>query len=379
MSAATSIAVAATVGIIVAPDSSLATIPYGTQFLFILLFTYPINMIMTRYGRRLGFYLGIGALIIAGILGYTAISQRGFALLVASHAFLGIFLSTASYYRYAVTDNLPDTLKPGALSLVVAGGIVGPLFAIPLANMVKDIEGFETYSLCYLAFVGFAVINGILLAFIPFAKPTPLAKNSPIQSTSLSKTEFHFIVLGITSAAVGFCLMTLTMVQASLHMMHQHIGFAPMSYAIQWHAMAMFAPSFFTGKIIRKFGHRAVILTGAILYIVTFVLNIFWKEYWVIALALILLGVAWNFTYVAGSALLTISGGDANTTKKWQGIGETAVAIVTTAGAFAPSILFSLIGWEYTNILTLAISIGLTAYIAYSLKNNKPSRESNII
>lgn len=368
--AVTSVTISAVVGVIIAPSPAWATVPYGVQFLAILLSSYPIALVMARYGRRVGFYGGVGALIVSGIVGFYAVERHDFVMLIIAYVFLGLFLGTANYFRYAVTDDLPDNAKSGALSLVVAGGIVGPLLSAPIANALKDSAGFESYALCYLVLVGFAVVLAVLLAYIPFAphraEKMPQSNSIPLRNT-VSDTQRHMVFLGMITAGVGYCLMTLTMVQSSLHMMHLNIHFEPMAYAIQWHAIAMFAPSFFTGKIIAQYGHRPIMLAGVILYAITFIINMVGQGYTAIAVGLILLGLAWNFTYVAGSALLTTNAGDKHSTKRWQGTGETVVAILSTIGAFAPAVLFAWVGWHVTNAMLLCMTVGLFIYMAYSL------------
>ena len=109
-----SVAVAATVGSLLAPNELWATIPYGMQFLLLLLSTYPAALLMKRFGRKAGFSIGCSVLMLSGATGYYAINNESFLLLVVSHSLLGIFTAFANFYRFAATDNLPNEKKSKA-------------------------------------------------------------------------------------------------------------------------------------------------------------------------------------------------------------------------------------------------------------------------
>ncbi len=315
-----SVAVAATVGNLIAPSPVLATVPYGTQFLFILLFTYPAAVAMSKLGRKFVFFFGAGSLIVSGVLGFNAVQNSSFILLIGSHAFLGIFTACANYYRYAVTDDIPVALKSKALSLVVAGGVIAGVVGPSLTSGLQNVDGFALYAMCYGVFIVLAVINILLLLIIPIPRARQ-EKSTENQGTSslnsrLNEKDIKNAKLGIASAAIGYGLMNLLMIQSSLHMGHENVSFENVSKAIQWHVVAMFLPSFFSGYIISTLGHKLVIALGFLLFIVAFVLNQLGAGFEAMFLALIFLGLGWNLTYVAGSALLAVSVDSSDNAKK---------------------------------------------------------------
>lgn len=253
-----SVAVAATVGNLIAPSPVLATVPYGTQFLFILLFTYPAAVAMSKLGRKFVFFFGAGSLIVSGVLGFNAVQNSSFILLIGSHAFLGIFTACANYYRYAVTDDIPVALKSKALSLVVAGGVIAGVVGPSLTSGLQNVDGFALYAMCYGVFIVLAVINILLLLIIPIPRARQ-EKSTENQGTSslnsrLNEKDIKNAKLGIASAAIGYGLMNLLMIQSSLHMGHENVSFENVSKAIQWHVVAMFLPSFFLATSFRHSG-----------------------------------------------------------------------------------------------------------------------------
>jgi len=170
-------------------------------------------------------------------------------------------------------------------------------------------------------------------------------------------------------AALGYGIMNLLMIQASMHMKHMHEDFTDVRLAIQWHVIAMFAPSFFTGAIIQRLGIRTTICAGLALLIGCSALNIWSHSYAMMTLALIALGLGWNLTYVGGGALLAQSLQNSPAAMQMQGKNDLAIAIFATLGAFSPSLLLSTVGWDGTNAICMALCIGLLVATAGLLQN----------
>ncbi len=358
MSAVISLAVAATVGGILATHPIYSTIPYGLQFAFLLLGTYPAAILMKKKGRNFGFTVGTIFLLLAGITGYLALSYKSFLLLIFAHGFIGLFTAFANYYRFAVTDDLPNTLKSKALSLVVAGGVIAGILGPIVTILLQDTDGFPRFSLCYGFLVVLAVANAIIIYFLPKKQTDTKEEKILIERSNVNRQEKLNVnfYLAVLSASIGYGLMNLLMIQSSLQMNHMAVSFNHSAIAIQWHVVAMFLPSFFTGILINKFGHHKILLIGFLLFFLSFVINIFVVEYSSIMLSLIVLGLAWNFSYVGGSSLLTIAIQNNSNKQKWQGICDTTIAVFATFGAFLPSILLSTIGWNSTNMVSMIIA-----------------------
>ncbi|MCX5465933.1 MFS transporter [Alcaligenes parafaecalis] len=349
-----SVTMAALVGGSLAPEPWLSTVPYGFQFLFVMLFTLPASRLMAAIGRKKSFLLASLPLAASGVVGFWAIEMKQFSWLVASHALLGIYIAFANFNRFAATDGLNSTLKPRAISLVVAGGVIAAVSGPLLIQGLKTSSLGQEFAACYGAFTMLAVVSLILNLFIKGVKPvhnTALKKASRGQTLTLvlhNKT----VATAICIAAIGYGIMNLLMIQASMYMSHLHVHFSDISTAIQWHVLAMFAPSFFTGILIQKFGLKTIAISGIVLLLLSSLSNLVAHGYTALSLSLLILGLGWNFTYVGGSALLTNNLEGKPQALEVQGLNDLGVSIFATLGAFAPAFLFSFAGWGGTNILS---------------------------
>ncbi|GAB3377671.1 MFS transporter [Azotobacter armeniacus] len=357
ITAVMSVTMAAIVGASLSPTASLSTLPYGFQFLFVMLATYPASRIMSAIGRRAGFLIGSIPLAVAGVLGFMAIEQSSFLLLTLSHAALGSYIAFANFNRFAATDGLDPSLKPKAISLVVAGGVIAALLGPALAEGLRVIDGFHEFAFCYASFVPMAILSAFISALMLEGKgaPEPSDTSKPRKARLSETLKNPIILLAIVVASVGYCLMNLLMIQASMYMKGMHTHFSDVSTAIQWHVIAMFAPSFFTGVLITRLGLKTVIYGGIVFMLLSSVVNLSSHTYEAMTLALIILGLGWNFTYVGGGALLARGLEDHPNSMQIQGVNDLGISILATLGAFAPALLLSSIGWSGSNMLCIGI------------------------
>ncbi|MDV2117042.1 MFS transporter [Alcaligenes faecalis] len=349
-----SVTMAALVGSSLAPEPWLSTVPYGFQFLFVMLFTLPASRLMAAIGRKKSFLLATLPLAASGMVGYWAIEMKQFSWLVASHALLGIYIAFANFNRFAASDGLDASVKPRAISLVVAGGVIAAVLGPLLIRSLKSSSFAPEFAACYAAFTALAVVSLILNLLIKDVPPPP---NTSILTSSRGQTwglilRNRNVLIAISIAAIGYGIMNLLMIQASMHMAQLHVHFSDISAAIQWHVLAMFAPSFFTGRLIQKFSVKAIALSGIALLLISSGINLVAHGYTALSLSLLILGLGWNFTYVGGSALLTDSLDGNPSFLAVQGVNDLGVSILATLGAFAPAFLFSFMGWSGTNLLS---------------------------
>ncbi|GAA0774427.1 MFS transporter [Castellaniella ginsengisoli] len=367
-----SVAMAAIVGATLTPSLWLSTVPYGVQFLFMMLMTVPASRLMQRIGRKPAFLLATIPLALSGAAGFLAIGRSSFALLIASHALLGTYIAFANFNRFAATDGLDARLKPRAISLVVAGGVLAALTGPLLADRLKDVAGFAPFALCYAALTGLALLSFLVHLAV---REAPEAASPQAAGRRNTGTAWGIVrrtpALGaaIAVGALGYGIMNLLMVQASLHMAGLHMHFSAVGTAIQWHVVAMFAPSFFTGVIIGRLGLRAVISGGVVLLIAASALNLLSDDYLMLVASLVVLGLGWNFTYVGGSALLARVLGDQPHAIEAQGLNDLGLSVMATAGAFLPALLLQGLGWAGTNLACIGLCLALLIYIHRCLKH----------
>ncbi|KAB0623567.1 MFS transporter [Castellaniella defragrans] len=392
-----SVAMAAIVGASLTPSLWLSTVPYGFQFLCVMLMTVPASRLMKRIGRKPAFLLAALPLALSGAAGYLAVDRSSFALLIVAHALLGSYIAFANFNRFAATDGLDARLKPRAISLVVAGGVLAALAGPLLADRLKDVAGYAPFALCYAAFTGLALLSFLVHLAVreaPGPARLPAAGGGHGGTDGQAGADGYAGVGGhggadghagaawravrrspalgaaIAVGALGYGIMNLLMVQASLHMASLHMHFSAVGTAIQWHVVAMFAPSFFTGAIIGRLGLRAVIVGGILLLITASVLNLLSDGYAMLVASLVVLGLGWNFTYVGGSALLARVLGEQPHAIEVQGLNDLGLSVMATAGAFLPALLLQGLGWAGTNLACIGLCLALLAYVHRSLKRD---------
>jgi hypothetical protein len=350
------VSVGALAGLSLAPSAGLATVPYGLQFLAVMLFTYLASSLMHRKGRAFVFHMASVFLSGAGVLGYLALQWHRFDLICVSHVLLGLYIACANFYRFAATDGLDTDVKSRAISLVVFGGVlavfIGPFLAIHLRNPVAD---YAEFALCYAVMACFAVFNSVLVFFwnkvAISTGPTVGVTQTAAPTASFSKWP---ILSAVMAGSFGYFVMNLLMILSSL-LMQGLCSFADSSQAIRWHVLSMFLPSFFTGALIQRFGPWLVIHVGFLLLLVASTMGaVLDSTYSVVVAELVVLGLGWNFSYVGGSALLALAAPEA-LQHQFQGMNDTAIATSATLGALLPSVLFSTMGWAITHGLIVVV------------------------
>jgi MFS family permease len=160
-----SVSMSALVGLKLAPNLSLGTMPYGLQFAAVMLCTYLASMLMQKKGRAFAFYIACCFLFAAGICGYFAVSLHNFYLLCLAHILLGVYISCANFYRFAATDGLNHDLKAKAISFVVLGGVLAAVLGPFLAQILKNVANMTEFSLCYAVMSFFAILNMLVIFF----------------------------------------------------------------------------------------------------------------------------------------------------------------------------------------------------------------------
>jgi MFS family permease len=373
--AVVSATIGAIVGTLLAPSPSLGTIAYGSQFAAVLLTTYPAASLMRRYGRKLGFMIGSISLCISGFIGYMAVVSSQFWLLILTHIFIGIFIGFANYYRFAAIDNTSDVVREKAMSLVVSGGIIaaviGPLFSIGL----RDIGGFPEFSIAYASISGLGFISVTLMymwktdVFYSKKENTDASSALTIKPEDDEVVNKPGIILAIFSAAGSYLIMNLLMIQAMLQMHDIGVLYHHSTLTVQAHVLAMFVPSLMTGKLISSYGTRRVIIFGYILLAIASLFVLLDASFLVLTTAMVVLGIGWNLTYVAGGIMLS-KFVPPNMQYKFQGINDTIVAVCATIGATAPSFLQYSIGWTGSNIASLGfVLISIIYFVRYLPKD----------
>jgi MFS family permease len=352
-------------GYALATDKSLATLPVTAYIVGAAVTTMPASLLMRRIGRRSGFILG-ALLGIAGALicGFAAFSHS-FGLLCAGAFVLGAYNATGQYYRFAAADSAPADFKSKAISLVLAGGIAGGIIGPESSKLTKDLFAGAVFTGSYLSLGVFCVLAIALLSRIRIP-PLTGAERQDAGRPLLEIARQPAFLVAVTSAVVGYGVMNLLMTATPLAMTACQLPFSDAAFVIQGHVIAMFAPSFVTGALIKRFGILTIMLVGVLLNfacIATALTGIDVTHFWV---ALVFLGVGWNFMFIGGTTLLTECHSPAERGKV-QGLNDLVIFITMAATSLSSGLLFTLQGWTLMNKMAvpfLVLAAGSILWLA---------------
>lgn len=375
IAAVLSVTVAAIVGLKLAPTQALATVPYGLQFLAMLLTTFIFSFLMKKLGRHLVFQFGCVCLFSAGVLGYLALQQQQFYLLCLSHFSLGLFISTANFYRFAASDRLATDLIPKATAMVISGGVVAAVIAPMLAIQFQQVAGLPDFTAIYFIFSVLALLLSPILYLWNKKFQRQQIQQVLIEPTQRRKLPSTLIIAAVISGAFAYYIMNVMMIMSSLHL-KEHYSFHYASISIQLHVLAMFIPSFFVSKLIQRWGTQTTIYVGFALLMLSSLIPMFGQVGIYINAALIVLGVGWNFAYSGASTLL--AGLNEQQKHRVQGINETGIALFATLGAFLPAPILSSLGWINANLLALCMSLIVFTLLVILIRRDQPSSKISV-
>jgi MFS family permease len=291
------------VGASLTEQLALATLPISGIIVATALTTIPASLLMKRIGRKPGFMIGAVFGIIGALVASYGIWQSSFWIFTLGTTIIGIYGAFAQYYRFAAADVAEANFKSKAISLVISGGIVAAFSGPLLTNMTFDINVIPFLG----SFITVAILAGIsiiMLALIDIPRPDIAERASsgrPLREIARQPELLAAIFVGM----VGYSVMSLLMTATPLAMIAHGYMVHDASFVIQWHLIGMFAPAFFTGSLIERFGVRKVMFAGTILLTAAIVAALAGEtipHFWI---ALFALGLGWNFTFIGASSLLT--------------------------------------------------------------------------
>lgn len=288
------------------PDKALATLPAAGYAVGLALGAYPAAMLMQWVGRRLGLMSGTGFAVFGALLTIVAIQAGLFWLFVAAFVVIGVSASFVQQYRFAAIESVPVEKRGTAVSRVMLGGILTALFAPPLVILTRDTLAPLPFAGAFAALALVALVGLVVLSFLrfPARPPKGSVKASGGRPLSVIIRQPRFII-ALVCAAASFSVMTFVMTAAPLAMVGHDHSEAEAVLGIQWHVLAMFVPSFFTGRLIDRYGKDAVVGAGLLLLLAsagTALLGTSLAHFWIM---LVLLGVGWNFGFTGSTAMLS--------------------------------------------------------------------------
>ena len=348
--------VAALAAINFAPDSSAATLPTTAMIVGLALATSVATMIIYRLGRTRGLMLGAAIGIPAALTATLAVVLGHFYLFAAGLFLVGVSGAFMQQVRFAAADSVSPDLKSQAISWVLFGGVAAGFLGPQLSATARTwIPGAE-YAASFLVIAALSAMSVLVLSRTRLA-PTVVPGVDPGKARPLSQLLRRAeIVTPMIAAALSYALMTLIMVAAPLAMVHL-CGHSPTEAAgaIQWHVVAMFAPSFVTGAIIKRLGAPLVTAIGLLLIIAAAIVALNDISVVHFTAALILLGVGWNFGFIGSTSMLATSYRPEEAAKV-QAINEQVVFGSSAVASLGSGFLLQSLGWEAINIIAIPIA-----------------------
>jgi|SRR5579862_741343 len=364
MNAVTNISVSALAGYALASNKVFSTLPSMCYVIGAAVTTYPASMWMKRVGRRNGFLTGGALGLVGSVLATLAMAEASLALLCLGTMLLGAYNAFGQYYRFAAADAAPADFKAKAISYVLAGGVLGGVIGPELSKYTRTLaqpEFFASYaSLFVYSLAAMAIVSRLRLV-----EAAEDASHQPARPLSEIVAQPTFIVAALV-AALGYAVMSLLMTATPLAMGFCGHPYTAAASVISAHVVGMFGTSFFTGSLIKRFGVLQVMMAGVAIMAACVGVALSGQEIATFWVALLLLGIGWNFMYIGGSTLLTEAYRPSEKAKA-QGVNEMAIFAVQAVAALSSGVLVNSRGWNTLNYVALPAILAAGAFAAWLL------------
>lgn len=354
----TFIAINGLVGLSLAPLGWMATLPVMGYVVGGALSTGLVAKSQSRWGRKVSFQLGLVVALLSALLAAYAAYSHNFWLLVSATVIAGYYSANGQLYRFAAAELAPLQFREKAVSLVMAGGLIGAIVGPNLASRTKGL--FETpFMGAYLALMAVALLAMVLMAFIQFpAEPPKVAGALGGRPLREIMAQPVFIV-SAAAAALSYGVMNLLMAATPLAMQVCGYAFSDAALVLEWHVIGMFAPGFFTGHLIKKFGVLTIMGVGVVINFACIAVALTGVELHQFLIALFLLGVGWNFLFT-GSTTLAMKAWTPEEKDRGQAAINFCVFATMAITSFASGALVTTQGWTWLNIGSI-LPVALTA------------------
>ncbi|MEZ8105971.1 MFS transporter [Vibrio clamense] len=362
------ISVIGLIGQQIAPSPSMITLPVALQFLGLMSATIPASMIMGKLGRKRGFSIGNLVGILGASLATFSLYHHLFWIFCVGTFLLGVGIGFGTLYRFAAIEVCDAHARHRAISISMAGGV---LAAVLGPNLAIYSQQWSSDGLYVGAFASLIVLNFLALLLLQTIQfPKPAERSQSIRSEPLKDiiTQPNFMV-AVFAAMVAYAVMNILMTATPLAMIGCGFNFTKAAGVIEWHVLGMFVPAFFTGKLVERYGPRLMILIGGMLFIGCIAINLHGQSIWHFRLALVLLGVGWNFMFISATGLFSQSYKEQNKAKA-QAFNEFFVFSCVTVTALLSGWLESTVGWQNLNLYVLPFVFAVIAIFVVNTKHH---------
>ncbi len=286
-----------------ASNVCFATLPISLIVLGSMLSATPLSALMQRYGRKAGFFVGSAGGSIGAAIGAAGLMQASFPLFLLGSFLTGIYMSAQGFYRFAAVDTASDAFRPKAISYVMAGGLLSAVIGPQLVKLTADAM-VVTFLGSYITVIALNLVGSLLFLFLDIPRPPPALPDSPRARSRLELLQTPRIAVAIICAMVSYALMNLVMTSTPLAVVGCGFDKADAADVVTGHVLAMFAPSFFTGHLINRFGAQKIVAAGLVILAGAGGVGLAGVNLENFFLALILLGLGWNFGFIGATTML---------------------------------------------------------------------------
>ncbi len=364
------IAINGLVGLSLAPLGWMATLPVMGYVVGGALSTGIVARTQSRWGRQVSFQIGLVVALLSALLCAYAAQTHNFWLLVSATLLAGYYSANGQLYRFAAAELVAPALREKAVSLVLAGGLIGAIIGPNLAKQTKNMMS-TPFAGAYFALGGVAILAMVLMAFVRFppvpAKPAGHDAGRPLLQIM---TQPVFLVATI-GASLGYGVMNLLMAATPLAMQVCGYPFDDAALVLQWHVIGMFAPGFFTGHLIKRFGTLPIMGVGVALNLLCIAIALSGVDLQQFLAALFLLGVGWNFLFTASTTLAMQAYRPEEKDRAQAAINFSVFAVMAFT-SFASGALVTTQGWHLLSLGSL-VPVALIGVALMWIKMKRPA------
>ncbi|WP_416349407.1 MFS transporter [Pararhodobacter sp.] len=347
--------VAGLAGQTLASNICWATLPISMAVLGSMLSATPLSSFMQRYGRRAGFVLGTLFGAAGAAVGALGLLYASFELFLLGSLLTGTYMSAQGFYRFAATDTASDAFKPKAISYVMAGGLISAIIGPQLVKVTTE-SMYVPFLGTYLGVIALNLVGMFLFTLLDIPRAPVAERNAPIAGRSRGELlRDPVIVVAIICATVSYALMNLVMTSTPLAVVGCGFETAHAADIVSAHVLAMYAPSFFTGHLIARFGVEKIVAAGLVILAGAGAVAMMGVELEHFFVALVLLGIGWNFGFIGGTTMLAKSHNAAER-GRIQGINDAVVFGGVTIASLGSGQLMNCsgsdvqTGWQLVNL-----------------------------
>ena len=348
------------VGQMLSPDPTLSTLPVSIFNLGLALSTLPVAWLMRRYGRRFTYLIGAVMAMLGGVVAAWGIVRGDFVQFCTGTALAGFYAACVQSYRFAAADAAPAFWRPVAISRVMIGGLIAAVIGPQLVIWTRESWGAVPFAGSFLSQAGLALLAVPILLMLRMPKPSTESTEADGAARTLREIarQPRFVV-AVAAGVVSYGLMAFMMTAAPMAMVACGFTVSEAALGIQWHVLAMFGPSFFTGHLINRFGKPAVTALGLLLLAGSGLMALAGLELTNFWGSLVLLGVGWNFGFIGATAMLTDCYRSSERAKV-QATNDFLMFGTVAVASFGSGTLLNVSGWD-------SINLGMMPLVAVAL------------